>query len=64
MADLDRVLGALNEEDPDFVYEIEVPPPPVFKANKVVMEPFDLPRGEYIVEAVARQVARRDWSGA
>ena len=33
-----------------------MPAPPVFKANKVVMEPFDLPRDEYIVEAVARQV--------
>ena len=56
VADLDRALSALSDEDPDFVYEIEVPAPPVFKANKVVMEPFDLPRGEYIVEAVARQV--------
>ena len=56
VADLDRALSSLAAEDPDFVYEIEVPAPPVFKANKVVMEPFDLPRDEYIVDAVARQI--------
>ena len=56
IADLDRALAALRADDPDFVYEIEFPAPPVFKANKVIMEAFDLPRDEYIVDAVARGI--------
>ena len=55
IADIDRALSHINAEDPEFEYEIEMPAPAVFKANKVVMEPFDLPRNEYIVEAVTRQ---------
>ncbi|MFQ5933792.1 MAG: M20/M25/M40 family metallo-hydrolase, partial [Dehalococcoidia bacterium] len=35
-------------------YEIEIPPPAKYKGMTVVMEPVDVPKDEYIVQAVAR----------
>lgn len=55
VADLRRALDRIKAEDKDFDYEIEMPPPPFFKVNRVVMEPFELPQGEYIIDAVRRQ---------
>ena len=55
VADIEGVLNRIKADDPDFVYETEMPAPPVFKANQVIMEPFDLPRDEYIISVVARQ---------
>jgi acetylornithine deacetylase len=54
-ADMARALDALKADDPDFQYEIELPAPASFRINTVVMEPFELPRGEYILETVLRQ---------
>ena len=53
--DIERELDRLGEEDPDFRYEIEMPPPAKHKVFTVVMEPFDLPRDEYILDTVLRQ---------
>ena len=55
VADLRHSLDRIKAEDKDFDYEIEIPPPPFFKVNRVVMEPFELPKGEYIIDAVWRQ---------
>ncbi len=53
-ADIARALEAIAAEDPDFRYEIEMPPDPKHKVFRVVMEPFDLPRNEYILQSVLR----------
>lgn len=53
-ADIVRTLEELRREVPDLRYEIEVPPPAHFRAQRVVMEPLDVPKDEYIVQAVAR----------
>ena len=53
-ADIARALDAIAAEDPDFRYEIEMPPDPKHKVFRVVMEPFDLPRDEYILQSVLR----------
>ena len=52
--DIERALDRIKQDDPDFRYEIEMPPPAEHKVFRVVMEPFDLPRDEYIVGAVTR----------
>jgi acetylornithine deacetylase len=54
-ADIERVLEALKREDPDFQYEIELPPPASYKVNTVIMEPFELPKDAAILETVLRQ---------
>ena len=55
LADIRRVLDSLREQDPDFKYEIEVPPPDFFRGRrKLVMSPLDVPTDEYIVRSVAR----------
>ena len=54
-ADVQRALDEIAENDPDFHYEIEMPPDPKHKVFRVVMEPFDLPRDEYILDSVLRQ---------
>ncbi|MDX6593179.1 MAG: acetylornithine deacetylase [Gaiellales bacterium] len=51
--DVRNVLDALQAEDPEFRYEIEVPPPPKFKALRV-MEPTDVPTDADIVQSVVR----------
>ena len=53
-ADIARALDALKRDDPDFAYEIEMPPDPKHRVFTRVMEPFDLPKDEPIVEAVLR----------
>lgn len=53
--DIERALNRLQRRDPDFRYEIEMPPHPKHKVNTVVMEPFDLPRDQYILQTVLRQ---------
>ena len=53
--DIERALDRLKREDSDFRYEIEMPAPPKYKVFTMVMEPFDLPKDEYILETVLRQ---------
>ena len=53
-ADIQRALDAIAAADPDFRFEIEMPPDPKHKVFRVVMEPFDLPRDEYILQSVLR----------
>ena len=53
-ADIQRALDAIADDDPDFHFEIEMPPDPKHKVFRVVMEPFDLPRDEYILQSVLR----------
>ena len=55
ISDIRGVLEGIKAQDPEFEYEIEEPAPAVFKANKVVFPPFDMPTDEYIVDAVKRQ---------
>lgn len=57
-ADIVRALEVLKAEDPEFHYEIELPPPPSYRVNTVIMEPFELPPGTYILECVLRQYQR------
>ena len=54
-ADIERALDRVKAEDPDFEYEIEMPPDPKHRVFTVVMEPFDLPKDEYILDCVLRQ---------
>ncbi len=55
VSDLRRALDPLMLEDPELKYEIEIPPPESFKGRRrLVMDPLDVPRDEYIVQAVAR----------
>ncbi len=53
-ADIRRALDKIAESNPDFRYEIELPPDPRHKIFRVIMEPFDLPRDEYILQSVLR----------
>ena len=48
-------LDEVKRDDADFQYEIEMPPDPKYRVFTVVMEPFDLPKNEYILETVLRQ---------
>ncbi len=53
--DVHRTLAPLVTEDPELKYEIEIPVPEnIPGARQKIMEPFDLPKDEYIVDAVAR----------
>ena len=55
IADIRNALDPLTVEDPELRYEIEVPPPASFEGRRrLVMEPFDLPEGQGIVEIVKR----------
>ena len=54
-ADIEGVLDRIKQDDPDFQYEIEMPPDPKYRVFTVVMEPFDLPKDEYILDCVLRQ---------
>ena len=54
-ADIERVLDGIKADDPEFEYEIEMPPDPKHKVFTVVMEPFGLPRDEYILDCVIQQ---------
>ncbi len=62
-ADIRRTLDAVKASDPTFDYELEVPAPPRFKVAYVIMPPYELPKGEYILEAVVnayRSVTGKD----
>ena len=52
---IEEALNGIKAGDPDFQYEIEMPPPAKYKVFTEVMEPFDLPKDEYILETVLRQ---------
>ncbi len=54
-ADIENALDRIKQDDPDFQYEIEMPPHSKHRVFTVVMEPFDLPKDEYILETVLRQ---------
>ena len=54
-ADIENALDRIKQDDPDFQYEIEMPPHPKHRVFTVVMEPFDLPKDEYILGTVLRQ---------
>ena len=55
VSDIRRTLDPLTAEDADLRYEIEIPPPEYFKGRRrLVMDPLDVPKDEYIVQAVAR----------
>ena len=53
--DIEAALDNIKGEDEDFEYEIDMPPDPKHKVFTEVMEPFDLPRDEYILDTVLRQ---------
>ena len=55
VADIRQTLDSLVEKDPGLRYEIEIPPPDFFRGRRrLVMSPLDVPKDEYIVQAVAR----------
>ncbi len=59
VADIRRALDPLAGADPDLRYEIEIPPPDSFRGRRrLVMDPLDVPRDEYIVQTVARSHER------
>jgi acetylornithine deacetylase len=63
IADIRRTLDGVKRIDPRFEYELEAPAPPKYNVSYVVMPPFELPAGEYILDAVAgayRRVTGRD----
>ena len=54
VADIRVPLDRIQRDDSDLSYEIEIPPPDYFKGRRrLVMQPLDVPRNEYIVETVA-----------
>lgn len=53
--DVERALDGIKKEDPEFQYEIEMPPPAKYQAFTMIVEPFDLPKDEYILDCVLRQ---------
>jgi len=52
--DIEWTLDGIKAEDGDFQYAIEMPPTAKYKVNPEVMEPFDQPMEEYILETVLR----------
>jgi acetylornithine deacetylase len=55
VADIRKVLEPIKEEDPEFQYEIELPPATYrapWKTTKLVRPPYDMPRDDPIVEIV------------
>lgn len=53
--DVETALDNLQGTIEDFRYEIEMPLDPKYKAFTMVMEPFDLPRDEYILTSLLAQ---------
>ena len=53
--DVERALDGIKKEDPEFQYEIEMPPPAKYQAFTMIVEPFELPKDEYILDCVLRQ---------
>ena len=55
IADVRRELDKLRVADPQFAYEIEIPPPDYFKGRRrLVMPPVDVPVDSAIVQSVAQ----------
>ena len=55
IADIRNALDPLTAGDSELKYEIEVPPPASFEGRRrLIMEPFDLPEREEIVDIVTR----------
>ncbi|MCH8090494.1 MAG: hypothetical protein IH955_10840 [Chloroflexi bacterium] len=55
VSDIRRALDPLMLEDPELKYDIEIPPPESIKGRRrLVMDPLDVPKDEYIVQSVAR----------
>ncbi len=52
--DIGQTLRRLAEEDPQLVFEIEMPPPAKFRASRVEMPPMDVSKDEEIVQIVRR----------
>ena len=53
--DVVAALEGIRKDDPDFRYEIEMPPPAKYQAFTMIVDPFDLPKDEYILDSVLRQ---------
>lgn len=53
--DIEAALENLKKTVENFHYEIEMPLDPKYKAFTMIMEPFDLPRDEYILKSVLVQ---------
>lgn len=53
--DVEGALEEIKKTDPEFAYEIEMPPPAKYQAFTMIVEPFDLPKDEYILDTVVRQ---------
>ncbi len=53
--DVVDVMEGIRREDPEFRYEIEMPPPAKYQAFSMIVEPFDLPKDEYIIDSVLNQ---------
>jgi acetylornithine deacetylase len=54
-ADVVEALDTIKKSDPDFRYEIEMPPPAKYQCFSLIIEPFDLPKDAYILDSVLRQ---------
>lgn len=55
VADIRRYIDPLSDNDPDFKYDIQIPPPDSFKGRRrLVMDPLDVPIDEFIVQTVAK----------
>lgn len=55
IADVRRELDMLREADPQFSYDVEIPPPDYFKGRRrLVMPPVDVPVDSAIVQSVAQ----------
>jgi acetylornithine deacetylase len=56
MEDVCRTLDGLKDDDPDFEFEIESPPPRHFRSSRLHFYPTDIPKDEYIVQSVIEHV--------
>ena len=56
--DVEEALDGMRKLDPEFAYEIEMPPPAQYQAFTMIVEPFDLSKDEYILDSVLRQYRR------
>ena len=54
LEDVRRTLDGIKASDPDFGYELEMPPSADYRVLRTIMEPMDMPTDEEIVKAVAR----------
>src|SRR5690606_38494230 len=54
LEDITAVLEQTKRNDPDFQYEIEFPPVPERKANRIVMPPMSVPVTAHIVQTLKK----------